>query len=161
MSRTIRAGGVSFDDLEGFLALTSALHRESLAAEQIGHQVPDPGIIVDDQGCSAVAGPTRSRRSGPPGPFYLPGGRLQPAVEVGDRAWPAEIVPLDHVAREVGQGVPGCLILDALGDHPQPQSVPQLDRRSGDRAIVVHLRHMPDEGVVDFEHIDRELLEVG
>src|SRR5713101_9929261 len=74
-------------------------------------------------------------------------GVAQHGQQLGRRDRRAQVVTLGLVAAELGQPLPGDLVLDALGHHPQPEVMGQLDGRAHDHGVVVVHHHPCDEGV--------------
>ena len=77
----------------------------------------------------------------------------------GERA--AQVVALGEVAAQRGEALERQLVLDALGDHLQPEVVAEVDRRAHDDQVALVLQHRRDERAVDLELVDRQALEVG
>ena len=80
------------------------------------------------------------------------------------RAWlerPAHEVALRVVAAERSQHVPHRQVLDALGDHLQPEVVPEVDGRTHDGRDLFVGRHARDERPVDLQLLHRQFHDVG
>src|SRR5690242_18532895 len=60
----------------------------------------------------------------------------QPGGEVGGGDRAAQVVALDVGAAHLPQKPPDPLVLDALGDHVEPQVAAEVDDRSDDRLVV-------------------------
>ena len=73
---------------------------------------------------------------------------------------PAEQVALHLIATMLAQEVELLVGFHALGDHRQVQAVGHGDDRPGNLRILFARRQAIDKGAVDFQHVDRELLEV-
>ncbi|MNR36021.1 hypothetical protein D3C85_1539090 [compost metagenome] len=73
---------------------------------------------------------------------------------------PTEQIPLHFIATMLTQEVQLFMGFHAFGDHRQIQAVGHGDDRPGDLRILLARRQAVDEGAVDLEHVDRELLEV-
>ncbi len=52
-------------------------------------------------------------------------------------------------------------IFDPVGHHGQPQSVGEVDNGGNDQGIVGVVAERGHEVLVDLDHVDRELLQVG
>ncbi len=76
------------------------------------------------------------------------------------RHWPPEQVALYLVATMLAQEVQLLVGFHALGDHRQVQAVGHGDDCAGDLRVLLAGRQAVDEGAVDLEHVDGELLEV-
>src|SRR3954469_21059352 len=85
-------------------------------------------------------------RSVPTGPWPLEAlkrrsGRLgeallaEPARQLGGWHRTRQVVALGLVAAPLAQGVPRCLILDALGDHAQAKAACELHERPHDHLV--------------------------
>ena len=74
---------------------------------------------------------------------------------------PGQAVALHQVAVELSQQPPARLVLDTLGDDPQPQVVAEADDRADDREVVVALGQVPHERAVDLHLVHRQAAQPG
>src|SRR5215212_835775 len=51
-------------------------------------------------------------------------------------------------------------VLDALGHHAEAEVAAEVDRRADDRRVAAVRGHADDEGLVDLDLVDRQLLEL-
>ena len=73
---------------------------------------------------------------------------------------PAEQIALNLITTMLTQEVQLLVGFHALGDHRQVQAVSHGDDRPGNLRILFTGRQAIDKRTVDFQHVDRELLEV-
>src|SRR5262249_54141052 len=69
-------------------------------------------------------------------------------------------VALRDIALELGQPFPDGLTLYTFSDDRALQVVPQVDRRAHDDRRIVAGEHAADEGLVDLDRVDRQLLQI-
>ena len=70
------------------------------------------------------------------------------------------MIPLRDVASHVLEAAQGFLILDAFGDHCEPEAMGHRERRLDDLHVVVAGGQVRDERPVDLQLLDREPLQV-
>ena len=96
--------------------------------------------------------------------------------DVADRTWPAhelpqprlafcgrqragQIIALSCVATEAGEAVQSGLVLDTLCRHRAAKAAGELDSRPNDRLVAFVSDHLFDEGTVDLELLERQVLQ--
>ena len=72
-----------------------------------------------------------------------------------------DVEALRLVASEVAEPIERVAILDALGDDPETEVLPELDSRPDDREVLDAVEHVGDERAVDLDLLDRQPLQVG
>ena len=146
--------------------LRAGMMRDGLVAP--GHRAADPGPH-GTRAPGAQLGPGGALQHGPVG-HPLRGqavsggdGELigQHALERGHLERRREQVALAGVAAELAQVGELGLVLDALGDRPQPERAAELDERLDQRVRLVRAGGGGDERAVDLQRVDRQLLQVG
>src|SRR6185312_10429209 len=73
---------------------------------------------------------------------------------------PAEVKSLRRLTAELAQALELLLGLDALGDGVQPETAGDPDDGAHDRRIVRVGCHVANEGAVDLQSIDRQMLQI-
>ena len=89
------------------------------------------------------------------------GAAAEPEVELGGGQRAAEVVALGAAAAQVDQRLQDALGLHALGDDVEAEVAGEVDRRADDHGVAVVVGHRGDEGAVDLDLVERQLLEVG
>lgn len=80
--------------------------------------------------------------------------------EAVGRHRPAEQIALDFVTAVLAQEVQLLMGFHAFGDHREVQAVGHGDDGAGDLRVLLAGRQAVDEGAVDLQDVDGELLEV-
>ncbi len=70
-------------------------------------------------------------------------------------------MPLRGVAAQFAEAIQGFLILHTFGHYLELQVVREIDAGAHDGGVVIVAHHADDEGLVDLDGIDRQLLQVG
>src|SRR5262245_34570665 len=91
---------------------------------------------------------------------FATGRQQEPAFKICNRHWAAEEVALPFLASQAQQEIGGRAILDPLRDHRQAELLAEADRRTDDRRIIGVEQQVTDEGAVDLETVERELLHI-
>src|ERR1700689_316463 len=88
--------------------------------------------------------------------------RAEPGAEdvVQVERW-AQVVALTRVHPQRRQLAPLVLRFDPLGDNLEAQCPAQLYERLNDRSGLAGIGQSRNEGLVDLQHVDRKLLQVG
>lgn len=70
-----------------------------------------------------------------------------------------QVIALSRLATEAGEAVQSGLVLDTLGRHCTAKAAGELDSRPHDRLVAFVADHLFDEGTVDLQLVERQVLQ--